>query len=98
MTRVSREEDSHDDLGHYLHRNRHHDHPSRAVFPDHDEALQALSGRASAARIGHMEYLIKGFIYVWISIIAFIPNAFMGGLAICIVATLITYIERSRSN
>jgi hypothetical protein len=45
-----------------------------------------------------MEYLIKGFIYVWISIIAFIPNAFMGGLAICIVATLITYIERSKSN
>lgn len=45
-----------------------------------------------------MEYLITGFIYVWISIIAFIPNAFLGGLTICIVATLITYLERSKSN
>ena len=45
-----------------------------------------------------MDYLITGFIYCWIAIIAFIPNAFMGGLTICIVATLITYFERSKSN
>jgi hypothetical protein len=44
-----------------------------------------------------MSYLIEGFVYVWISIIAFIPNAFMGGLTICILATLWTYFERSRS-
>jgi MFS superfamily sulfate permease-like transporter len=45
-----------------------------------------------------METLITVFIYVWISVIAFIPNAFMGGLTICVVATLITYFERSKSN
>ncbi|MBI3994128.1 MAG: hypothetical protein HY342_12710 [Candidatus Lambdaproteobacteria bacterium] len=39
-------------------------------------------------------YVIQGFIYVWIAIIASIPNFFMGGLTICIVATLLTYILR----
>ena len=42
--------------------------------------------------------LIQGFIYLWIAIIAFIPNFFMGGLTICVIATLITYLERRRSN
>lgn len=36
-------------------------------------------------------YLFKGFIWVWISIIASIPNAFMGGLTLCISATVLTY-------
>jgi len=45
-----------------------------------------------------MEILITVFIYIWISIIAFIPNAFMGGLTICILATLISYFERSKSS
>ena len=36
-------------------------------------------------------YLIKGFVLFWISIIATIPNAFMGGLTICVAATAITY-------
>jgi len=39
-------------------------------------------------------YLIKGFVLMWISIIASIPNAFMGGLTFCIVATLLTYFYR----
>jgi hypothetical protein len=39
-------------------------------------------------------YVIQGFIYIWIGIIAIVPNAFMGGLTICIVATLSTYILR----
>ena len=36
-------------------------------------------------------YLIKGFILIWISIIGSIPNMFMGGLTICVVATVLTY-------
>jgi len=36
-------------------------------------------------------YIFKGFITVWISIIATIPNAFMGGLTLCIAATVLTY-------
>ena len=42
--------------------------------------------------------LMKGFVFVWIAWIAFIPNFFMGGLTICVIATLITYLERRRSN
>ena len=38
--------------------------------------------------------VVKSFIYLWIAIIAAIPNIFMGGLTICIVATLLTYILR----
>ena len=44
-----------------------------------------------------MEYIIEGFIYVWIGIIAFIPNFFMGGLTICVVGTLMTYLEKRGS-
>ena len=39
-------------------------------------------------------YLIKGFILMWISIIGAIPNAFMGGLTLCIGATVLTYFIR----
>ena len=38
--------------------------------------------------------LMKGFVYLWILIIASIPNAFMGGLTFCIVATVLTYFMR----
>ena len=44
-----------------------------------------------------MEYLIEGFIYFWIFIIASIPNLFLGGLTFCIAATLLTYFEKRRS-
>jgi hypothetical protein len=42
--------------------------------------------------------IMKGFIYIWMAIIATIPGAFMNGLAICIVATLITYFMRRKAN
>jgi hypothetical protein len=42
--------------------------------------------------------IIQGFIYIWIGIIAFIPNFFMGGLTICILGTLLTYLERKASH
>jgi hypothetical protein len=42
--------------------------------------------------------LIHLFIYVWITIIAFIPNFFMGGLTVCILGTLLTYLERREAN
>jgi hypothetical protein len=38
--------------------------------------------------------LMKGFIYVWILIIAAVPNIFMGGLTACILATVLTYFMR----
>ena len=41
-----------------------------------------------------MEYLILGFIYVWIVIIALIPGIFMNGLAAAIMGTVITYLEK----
>lgn len=41
--------------------------------------------------------IMKGFIYIWILIIATVPNAFMSGLTLCILATVITYFIR-RSN
>jgi hypothetical protein len=40
--------------------------------------------------------IMKGFIYVWILIIGAVPNVFMGGLTICIVATLLTYFMRRK--
>lgn len=40
--------------------------------------------------------LIKGFIWLWISIIAAIPNAFMGALTLCIAATVLTYFIKKR--
>jgi hypothetical protein len=39
-------------------------------------------------------YLMKAFIYLWMVIIATVPNVFMGGLTICILATLLTYLLR----
>ena len=44
-----------------------------------------------------MEFLIEGFIYIWILIIAMAPNVVMGGLAIAVVATVWTYLEKQRS-
>ena len=42
--------------------------------------------------------LIQGFILLWITIIASIPNAFMGGLTLCIGATVLTYfIKKSKA-
>lgn len=38
--------------------------------------------------------IMKGFIYLWMTIIATIPNAFMGGLTLCIAATVLTYFMR----
>ena len=38
--------------------------------------------------------VMEGFIYIWISIIAAVPNIFMGGLTICIAATVLTYFMR----
>ncbi len=39
-------------------------------------------------------YLIKGFLILWIGIIAAIPGAFMNGLALCIAAVALTYFYR----
>jgi hypothetical protein len=39
-------------------------------------------------------YLMKAWIYLWMAIIGVIPNAFMGGLTLCIVATIITYLHK----
>jgi len=39
--------------------------------------------------------IIEGFIYLWILIIATIPNVFMAGLTNCIGATLLTYVVRN---
>ncbi|MBI4083569.1 MAG: hypothetical protein HY423_13265 [Candidatus Lambdaproteobacteria bacterium] len=41
-------------------------------------------------------WVVQGLIYLWIGIIAIIPNAFMGGLTIGIVATVLTYLEKRR--
>jgi hypothetical protein len=41
-------------------------------------------------------YLMKAWIYLWMTIIATIPNAFMGGLTICIAATVLTYFEKKK--
>ncbi len=38
-----------------------------------------------------MGYLMKAFIFLWMTIIGAVPNIFMGGLTICIGATLLTY-------
>ena len=43
-------------------------------------------------------YIMQAFIYVWISIIAVLPNAFMGGLTLCIAATVLTYFMRRDTN
>ncbi len=43
--------------------------------------------------------IMKGFIYIWIGIIATMPQIFMGGLTVCIAATALTYfMRRNRSN
>lgn len=38
--------------------------------------------------------IIEGFIYFWILIIATVPNAFMGGLTLCVGATVLTYFTK----
>ena len=43
------------------------------------------------------EVIIEGFIYVWIFIIAMIPNIMLGGLTICIAGTVLTYFEKANS-
>lgn len=45
-----------------------------------------------------MGYIFKGFIYVWMTIIASIPNIFMGGLTICILATVLTYFIKKKES
>ena len=42
-------------------------------------------------------YVFKAFIYLWLTIIATIPNVFMGGLTICVVATVMTYFLKDRA-
>lgn len=42
-------------------------------------------------------YIIQGFLYIWMTIIASIPNAFMGGLTFCVVATVMTYFIKKRA-
>ncbi len=40
--------------------------------------------------------IIEGFLYLWIFIIASVPNLFMGSLTLCVGATVLTYfIKRS---
>ena len=42
-----------------------------------------------------MGYLMYAFIYVWMTIIATVPQIFMGGLTACIAATALTYILKN---
>ena len=42
-------------------------------------------------------YLMKAWIFLWMTIIGTIPQVFMGGLTICVVATVLTYFEKKRS-
>jgi hypothetical protein len=37
-------------------------------------------------------YLMKAFIFLWMTIIATVPQILMGGLTICAVATVLTYV------
>jgi hypothetical protein len=41
--------------------------------------------------------LMKAWIYLWMVIIATVPNAFMSGLTLCIVATVITYLNKKKN-
>lgn len=41
--------------------------------------------------------IIQGFLYLWMFIIASVPNAFMGALTVCVAATVITYFIKRRS-
>lgn len=38
--------------------------------------------------------IIEGFIYVWLLIIGSIVNIFMGGLTLCVAATVMTYFTK----
>lgn len=40
-------------------------------------------------------YLMYGFIYTWMLIIGTVPQIFMGGLTICIVATALSYVLKN---
>jgi hypothetical protein len=42
--------------------------------------------------------IMKGFVYLWILVIASVPNIFMGGLTICVAATVLTYFMRRDSS
>lgn len=42
-------------------------------------------------------FIFKTFIYLWMAIIASIPNIFMGGLTFCILATVLTYFMKRDS-
>jgi hypothetical protein len=44
-----------------------------------------------------MGYVFKAFIYLWMTIIGTIPQVFMGGLTICVVATVLTYFMKDRT-
>ena len=44
-----------------------------------------------------MGYIFKAFIFLWMTIIGSIPNIFMGGLTICIVATVLTYFMKTKA-
>jgi len=35
--------------------------------------------------------IIEGFLYLWMFIIASVPNLFMGSLTLCVAATVVTY-------
>ena len=39
--------------------------------------------------------VIKGFVWLWVFIIATLPNVFMGGLTLCVAATVLTYVVRA---
>lgn len=41
--------------------------------------------------------IIQGFLYLWMFIIASVPNAFMGALTVCVAATVMTYFIKRRS-
>src|SRR5262245_59625475 len=68
-----------------------------AVALHHPQCLQeALGARRAASPVIPMfeafGYLMKAFIFLWMSIIATVPQIFMGGLTICVVATVLTYV------
>ena len=43
------------------------------------------------------EYLFKGWVVLWMTLIAIIPNLFMGALTLAVFATWLTYKEKDES-
>jgi hypothetical protein len=39
-------------------------------------------------------YLMKAWVFLWMTIIGTVPNLFMGGLTICIIGTALTYLGK----